>query len=227
MEKSVLKRSRLAVLGVLGAIVTACGAPSPPPIESTPAPMDLSPQAVKAADDFLWLEEINGEKALAWVRAQNEKTKATLDADPRFETFRKEALEILTAQDRTPTPRFHGDGISNFWQDQEHVRGIWRHASLASYRSGHPEWRTTLDVDALAKAEHANWIYKGADCLAPADTRCLISLSEGGEDAVTVREFDTIAKRFVDDGFKVPRGKHGITWLDRFLGDWLTLDRNR
>jgi prolyl oligopeptidase len=56
---------------------------------------------------------------------------------------------------------------------------------------------------------------KGADCLAPDETRCLVSLSDGGKDAVTVREFDTTTRSFVDGGFVLPEGKHRIEWLDR------------
>jgi len=199
----------------LGVALAGCTSTVESTNEASTALKDLSPAAVKAADEFIWLEEIGGDKALEWVRAQNAKSKAVLEADPRFDAFRKEALDILTAQDRTPTPRFRADGISNFWQDRDHPRGVWRHASLASYRTGRPDWQTLLDVDALAKAEKTNWIYKGSNCLQPGETRCLISISEGGEDAVTVREFDTTATRFVEGGFSLPRGKHDITWLDQ------------
>jgi prolyl oligopeptidase len=178
-------------------------------------PKDLTPEGVKAADDFLWLEDVNGDKALAWVKEQNAKTEAVLKADPRYEEFRKDALAILTAQDRIPAPTFRGDGIDNFWQDETNVRGVWRHTSLASYRSAAPKWETVLDIDALAKTENANWIFKGADCLAPEETLCLVSLSDGGKDAVVVREFNPKAKTFVEGGFNIPEGKHRISWLDK------------
>jgi len=177
-------------------------------------PNSLEPEAVKAADEFLWLEDVWGERAIAWVNQQNALTEAIFKADPRYEPFRKEALAILTAQDRTPTPTFRADGIDNFWQDASNVRGVWRHTTLDSYRSGSPQWQTVLDIDALSKAENANWIYKGANCVGPAETRCLVSLSDGGKDAVVIREFDTITKSFVPDGFSIPEGKHRIDWLD-------------
>jgi len=183
---------------------------SPPPH----MPKDLAPDTVKAADEFLWLEDVNGKKSLDWVKDQNAKTEAVLKGDPRYETFRKEALAILTAQDRTPVPTFRGDGIDNFWQDAKQVRGVWRHTSLESYQSDKPKWETILDIDALAKREKANWIYKGADCLAPEETRCLVSLSDGGKDAVVVREFNTVEKKFVTNGFSLPEGKHRISWMD-------------
>lgn len=177
-------------------------------------PKDLAPDTVKAADEFLWLEDVNGKKSLDWVKEQNAKTDAVLKADPRYEAFRKEALAILTAQDRTPEPTFRGDGVDNFWQDGKQVRGLWRHTTLESYQSDKPKWQTVLDIDALAKREKANWIYKGVDCLPPEETRCLVSLSDGGKDAVVVREFNTVEKKFVSNGFNLPEGKHRIAWMD-------------
>ena len=188
----------------------------PAPAASSPPhmPKDLAPDTVKASDEFLWLEDVNGKKSLDWVKEQNAKTDAVLKGDPRYETFRKEALAILTAQDRTPEPQFRGDGIDNFWQDAKQVRGLWRRTTLESYQTEKPKWQTVLDIDALAKREKKNWIFKGADCLQPEETRCLVSLSDGGKDAVVVREFDTVEKKFVQDGFSLPEGKHRIAWMD-------------
>ena len=71
-----------------------------------------------------------------------------------------------------------------------------------------------LDLDALAASEKANWVWKGASCARPAERRCLISLSDGGEDAVTIREFDVAAKSFVADGFILPKGKQDASYID-------------
>lgn len=177
-------------------------------------PTSLEPAAVNAADEFLWLEDVWGERAIAWVNEQNTKTEAAFKADPHYEPFRTEALAILTAQDRTPTPSFRAGGIDNFWQDATNVRGVWRHTTVESYGSGSPQWQTVLDVDALSKTENANWIFKGSSCVAPDETRCLVNLSDGGKDAVLVREFDTTTKAFVPGGFTLPEGKHRIAWLD-------------
>lgn len=178
-------------------------------------PRDLSPAGVAAADDHLALEQVDGAEAMAFVAAENRKSLAALTGDPRYETFRAEAEAILTATDRIPSPSFLGDGIANFWQDAANPKGVWRRTTLASYRTATPRWETLLDIDALSKAEGKDWVFKGADCLAPDETRCLISLSDGGKDAVVVREFDTPTKRFIDDGFRLPEGKHRIEWLDR------------
>ncbi|HRL05316.1 MAG TPA: S9 family peptidase, partial [Brevundimonas diminuta] len=178
-------------------------------------PRDLSPEGVKAADDHLALEEVDGAEARAFVAASNEKALAALTGDRRYEPFRQQAEAILTATDRIPGVSFLGEGLGNFWQDAANPKGVWRRTTLDSYRTAQPQWETLLDIDALAKAEGKDWVFKGANCLAPDETRCLINLSDGGKDAVTVREFDLTTKRFVDGGFVIPEGKHRISWLDR------------
>jgi prolyl oligopeptidase len=185
----------------------ASGAPhaatSPAPIPSVQA----SPE-----DPFLWLEDAHGDRAMAWVRAENAKTLAVLEGDPRFESLDAAALKIYEAKDRVPVPEFLQNRIYNFWQDAEHVRGIWRETSQADYANPAPAWQTVLDLDAVAKSENANWVWAGADCNWPEQTRCLVSLSDGGEDATTVREFDLQSRRFVSGGFELPHGKQDARW---------------
>jgi prolyl oligopeptidase len=190
---------------------TAAAATNPPPH----FPRDLSPEGVKAADDHLALEEVDGAEARAFVAASNEKALAALTGDRRYEPFRQQAEAILTATDRIPGVSFLGEGLGNFWQDAANPKGVWRRTTLDSYRTAQPQWETLLDIDALAKAEGRDWVFKGANCLAPDETRCLINLSDGGKDAVTVREFDLTTKTFVEGGFVIPEGKHRLTWLDR------------
>jgi prolyl oligopeptidase len=176
------------------------------------------PSAATAADPFQWLEEVNGPKALDWARAENARSLPVLKGDPRYEGLFNDALAIVTAQDRIPGVGFAGEGdkqLRNFWQDKEHVRGLWRRTTLESYRTATPEWETILDLDALSKAEGANWVWKGSSCLPPDDRYCLVSLSDGGKDAVSVREFDTVEKKFVEGGFAAPEGKQDLTWVDK------------
>lgn len=201
-------------LSVLTAIATVLAAPAFG--QSLPhLPTDLSPAGVRAADDHLALEEVEGVEAMAFMQASNERALAALTGDPRYETFRAEAFEVLSSTARIPGPSFLGDGIGNFWQDAEHPKGLWRRTTLDSYRTDAPQWETLIDVGALAEAEGVDWVWKGASCLPPDETRCLISLSDGGKDAVVVREFDTTTKAFVEGGFSLPEGKHRISWLDR------------
>ncbi|WOK37530.1 prolyl oligopeptidase family serine peptidase [Sphingomonas sp. C3-2] len=175
---------------------------------------DPAPSATGSDDPYLWLEDIEGTRALAWVRAENEKTLRVLQSDPRYNQFRDQALAILQAQDRIPYVNFTANGLDNFWQDETHVRGIWRSTTLASYRTATPAWETILDFDALAAAEKRNWVYAGGDCLPPDERLCLLSLSDGGKDATALREFDVKDKAFVEGGFDLPEGKQNIVWVD-------------
>ena len=166
-------------------------------------------------DPFLWLEEVEGKRALEWVKQRNGETLAELQADKRYEPFLAQAEALLNATDRIPYGSIRGRHIYNFWRDAGHVRGILRRTTLESYRTAKPEWETVLDVDALASAEDENWVYKNIAWLAPGYERCLVKLSRGGTDASVHREFDALAKRFVEDGFVLPEAKSGIAWLDR------------
>jgi len=168
----------------------------------------------EARDPFTFLEEIQGERALAWARAENTKTLGALQGDARYQQMYDRALTILQARDRIPGVSFRPDGLYNFWQDAEHVRGIVRRTTLASYRTDTPTWETVLDVDALARAEGKSWVYQGMNCLPPDERRCLVMLSDGGRDANFVREFDLRTRQFVDGGFSLPEGKQNVTWED-------------
>ncbi|MDA9420914.1 prolyl oligopeptidase family serine peptidase [Bradyrhizobium sp. CCBAU 53380] len=178
--------------------------------------------AAMTDDPFRWLEEIDGPRALAWVRAENEKTLGVLQSDPRYRHFYEQALSILKAKKRIADIPMEG-GREHFWQDEKHVRGVLRHTTRESDRSQDPKWETILDVDALAAAENRNWVFKGANCLLPEGRLCLISLSDGGKDAVSIREFDRVAKTFVADGFYLPEGKQDVSWVD---GDTLLVARD-
>lgn len=179
----------------------------------TPAKPD--PVTQTADDPFLWLEDVEGERALTQVRAWNDRSLAELQADPRYADLHAKALEIVNATDRVPVPAFRGERVDNFWQDKTNVRGLWRRTTLDGYRDQQPAWESVLDLDALSAAEKANWVYKGSVCLPPEERYCLLALSDGGKDAVEIREFDAEAKRFVDGGFRLPEGKQNGDWLDR------------
>ncbi|MFI5780473.1 prolyl oligopeptidase family protein [Nocardia sp. NPDC051570] len=169
-------------------------------------------QSSSSGDEFRWLEDNDSQRVQQWVAAENAKTLGALQQDSRYADNLAQAKEIGNSPDRLATPTIiHGE-IYNFWQDPQHRQGIWRKTSVADYESPQPNWVTVLDVDALARSEGKSWVWKGADC-EPAGERCLVELSEGGEDAVTVREFDLPAKQFVPDGFTLPRGKQDVAWL--------------
>ncbi len=169
----------------------------------------------KPADDpFLWLEQTEGPRALEWVKAHNGRSLALLEGDVRYSGFHAEALKVLEASDRIPAPSLVGSEVYNFWQDAGHVRGLWRRTTAADYAKPEPAWETVLDLDTLSIDEKANWVWKGASCPSPKFDRCLVNLSDGGEDAVRLREFDPATKAFKPGGFDLPRGKQSADWLD-------------
>lgn len=170
--------------------------------------------AQEAGDPYLWLEDIEDERALAWARERSNRTLEELGGHPLFDFLYEEFLAILTSDDRIPNPSIMGDRLYNFWQDAAHERGIWRRSSWESYLSGDPEWETVLDIDALAAQEGVNWSFGGATCLPPEYRRCMVHLGRGGSDARESREFDLVEKRFVPGGFFLPEAKSGMTWLD-------------
>ena len=166
-------------------------------------------------DPYIWLEDVSAPRSLAWVEAENARTVALFEKDPRYAGLFADALKIAEATDRIPMPDLIGGKVVNFWQDATHVRGIWRTTTLADYRSPAPKWQTLLDLDALSAADKANYVWKGAVCEPVAEQRCMIALSDGGEDAVTMREFDLATGRFVDGGFSLTTSKQNIAWEDK------------
>lgn len=167
------------------------------------------------ADEYEWLEDVLGDRSLAWVEEQNNRSLPQIESYPGYQQLYDNALAILNSSARIPEVTRLGDYYYNFWQDAEHVRGIYRRTTLEEYRKEDPQWQTVLDIDALALSENANWVYKGVNCLYPEYRHCLVSLSDGGADAVVTREFDMQTLRFVEDGFILPEAKPNIAWIDR------------
>ena len=146
-------------------------------------------------DPYIWLEDVHGEKPLAWVQEQNAHALGVLKADPRYQQNYDAILKVLDATDRIPYGSLDHQYVFNFWQDAEHPKGIWRRTTIADYANPAPKWETLLDLDKLAADEKENWVWKGASCT-PTLTRCLVNLSRGGGDAVVVREFDLATQKF-------------------------------
>lgn len=169
-------------------------------------------------DSWLWLEEVDSERARAWVDGRNAATEAELEADPRFVPLRERLRAILDSSEKIPYVGVHGGWCYNFWRDAIHQRGIWRRTLLDDYRQPAPGWQTVLDLDALARTEDENWVWGGASWLdreGDRGLRCLVSLSRGGGDAHVVREFDLASFAFVADGFSLPEAKSDVAWIDR------------
>ena len=198
-------------LFVLSFVFIACNTVS----EQKTAPPTKAQKTVENPEDpFLWLEEVEGDKALTWVHEQNKESVPAFEKDARYGTFLNEADTILNAKDKIPYGALRGGFVYNFWQDDKNIRGLWRRTTLEDYRKAKPSWDVVLDFDTLAKTEKKNWVYKGVSCLPPQYSRCMLRLSDGGTDASTYREFDIASKSFVKDGFVVPEAKSSVDWID-------------
>ena len=180
--------------------------------------MNTDQNTDKYTDPYVWLEEVEGDAALSWVSEQNTRSLAAITAYPGFESNYAAALDLATSKERIPYGSVRDGMVYNFWQDESNVRGLWRRTALTSYESLDPAWETVLDFDQLSSAEDKNWVFKGANCLqrkGASTTRCMVSLSNGGKDAVVIREFDLVTKTFVDAGFELPEARHGVAWINK------------
>ncbi|MFQ4150079.1 prolyl oligopeptidase family serine peptidase [Arthrobacter sp. LAPM80] len=168
-------------------------------------------------DEFLWLEDIHGDDAMAWVRERNERTDAAL-VNPAYTALEAKVLEVLDSKDRIPMVTKRGNWYYNFWRDEANPRGLWRRTSWESYTGGDTAWEVLLDVDALCVAEDAEWMWAGASLLRPAPggeyRQAMVALSPDGGDAVAYREFDLATLGFVQGGFDLPTAKTRLGWLD-------------
>ena len=210
-----MPRSRtvsLLAATALGAALAAGGAMAQGASEADGEPATA---ATMSADPWQWLEEVEGEKALDWVRARNAVTEAELASTGEFKRLESDILEILDSEAKIPYVQKIGDHYYNFWKDAQHERGIWRRTTLQEYRKPNPKWETVIDLDALNEAEGENWVWHGADCLRPDYERCLVALSRGGADADVTREFDLASRTWVEGGFFRPEAKGGLGWIDR------------
>ena len=179
--------------------------------------------AAAQEDPYIWLEDVTGDKPMAWVKEQNAASVKELESRPEFKQMHERLVAIYNSRERIPNVQKRGNYLYNFWQDAESPRGVWRRTSMEEYRKKDPRWETVLDIGKLSADENEKWVFKGANCLYPDYTRCLVTISRGGADAAEIREFDTVTKQFVKDGFVLKESKGSADWRDR---DTLYIDRD-
>ncbi len=178
-------------------------------MSNSPAPTLAAPDD----DPWLWLEEVEGDRATLWADAQS---RATLDrfGGAQWEADSDTLRALLDRPDNLPVPARRGGLLYNFWKDGSHPRGLWRRTRLEAFQRGDPVWERLLDLDALAEAEEEDWTWQGAATLAPEHRLAIVRLSRGGSDAVELREFDLATGRFVAGGFILAEAKSSADWLD-------------
>jgi prolyl oligopeptidase len=172
----------------------------------------VTANAQDGGDPYLWLEDVTGDKAIAWVRERNVESTTELANSEEFKALNSRLMTILDSDERIPRIEKAGKHYYNFWRDAKNPRGLWRRTTLEEYRKARPSWEIVLDLDELAKEEKENWVWSGATFLQPSYDRCLVRLSRGGADATVVREFDVQKKSFVTDGFTLPEAKSVVAW---------------
>ena len=180
-------------------------------------PIDDRPTIAAPDDDpYLWLEEIEGERALDFVEQQSKRTLERF-GNAGFADDRDALAAIYDRPDNIPYVSRRGGLLYNFWKDANNPRGIWRRTTLDEFRGPNPKWDILLDLDRLAAEEAEDWILGGVEALPGSNAR-ILNLSRGGGDATVKREFDIGTRTFVPDGFTLPEAKGGAVkgaeWLD-------------
>ncbi|MFT6101039.1 MAG: prolyl oligopeptidase [Arenicella sp.] len=171
--------------------------------------------AKDAHDSYLWLEDIDAERSMDWVRAANAETDKRLSNDALYKEIYADALSALNTKDKLPDISVIGDLVYTLKKDADHPRGVYQRTSLNDFKSANGKWETVLDIDAMSEKDNIKWVFHGMDCLKPKNQQCLVYLSPGGGDAHEMREFDAKTLKFVDNGFSLPAAKMQVSWMDQ------------
>jgi prolyl oligopeptidase len=166
-------------------------------------------------DPYLWLEDIEGTKALDWVRAQNKISEEAFTKQPLYTQLRDRFLVVFNDRERVIYPDMVGNDIYNLWQDEKNERGVWRRMSKEDYLGGKNDWKVILDLDKLSAEENRKWVFHGASWLGPDNKICLLNISDGGKDESVIREFDAARAAFIPGGFTVGESKSSTAWIDK------------
>lgn len=165
-------------------------------------------------DKHEWLEDVLSEQSLDWVKAHNKRTTDHFSAEPGFNELVSSIQEILESKEKLPFVNVFNKGmVYNVWTDEVQIQGLIRRTTVEDYQKAQPNWETVLDLDVLSQKEGETWVYHGID-ISPNGERALISLSPGGSDADTIREFDLKSKSFIEDGFSFSLSKGAATWFE-------------
>ena len=161
-------------------------------------------------DPYLWLEEVTGDDALAWVRDRNAQTTA---AAGRGEAVRRadraRSGRCSTPTTGSPTSRWRGrPPLQLLAGRDEPARAVATHHAASTARRG------AAGVGGAARRRRAGagpraraGCGRAPACCGPATAAAPDQLSRGGADASVVREFDLTALASSTDGFALPEAK--------------------
>lgn len=174
--------------------------------------------AAPAQDPYAWLEPQHGPAAVAWAKAETDRTLEVLKASPSFPAVERELKAALKTSAPLPNLFLIGDRFVRFERSEAFPQGRLQVAPRSPGRSP-TAWRTVLDLAALNKAEGGAYALNGlsffgfpARCLPPAYDRCLLPLSPKGSSSLEYREFDLAKGDFVKGGFHLPAIRAGVAY---------------
>lgn len=164
-------------------------------------------------DNYLWLEEVESQKSLNWIHAQNEKSDEYFKNNRFYSSDCSIYEKSFLSKDRLPQMVLHKDWFYSVLQNTEHPQGVWRRISVDNYLTKADQWQIILDLDHLSQQENKKWFLSRFNFLLSGEL-ALLGLSNGGSDAVFWKEFDLQKLSFVIDGFSLPESKSHLGWYD-------------
>ncbi|RSL72386.1 hypothetical protein CEP54_000963 [Fusarium duplospermum] len=171
---------------------------------------------IKPDSDYEWLETQESPEALEWVDKQNELSTHKLDSLPRTKSIQEKLVALSSTDVNRPTYSIAGN-LFRLRKDSTNKHGILE-VSEKQDDGSLGTWRVVLDVDKLGREEGRELEFFDFNfqsrAFGPDASRLLVLLSDGGSDLVELREIDTKAGKFIQDGFRTGPGRMAVTWLD-------------
>lgn len=175
-------------------------------------------------DEHVWLEEIDGARALEWVSKENERTLSALTQTRKFSQNLAHAIAIVQDDERPlRKAMIHEGWIYAVTRSDQHELGLWRRVKVENFRGTKSDWQTVLDLDALSKKTGLRQEIVRTECY---KSRCLLFLAEKGKNYhYSIREFDLEACQFVSPGFALAETfSPSMIWQDEdtvlVAADW-------
>ena len=88
-------------------------------------PAELNVSNLRLSHALMKLEEVQGERALAFAKQENAKTEEAL-GDPTASPTYKKILSVLESKEKIPSVSKIGEHYYNFWTSAENPRGLLR-----------------------------------------------------------------------------------------------------
>lgn len=203
----------LSAVAAIAAIV-----PAPPPT-ATDDTVEVV-QGVKIADPYRWLEDWSNPKVQAWSTAQNERTRAYLDALPSQQPVKEQLTELISAT----SPQFfdivpRGKVVFAMYADPKLQQPLLAVLNAAANPASK---RSVVDPNALDPSGHIaiDWFVPSAD-----GSKVAVSLSKNGSEEGTLHVFDVASGKEIEkpiDRVQFPTGGGSLAWAQDGKGFWYT-----